>query len=156
MRKLLVPLIVVILAVVSMAATVCPPPSSIDPNILEFPVDPTLIQNRLIGSISLQTGQSWTKVIGACDADDDPLEFTITDMPTGMTFNPNTLTLAWTPTNSQKGIAFYVNIHVEDKPDENPNNIHPPGTMSKSDDGTVVFWVYAETNNAPVLLSWTE
>ena len=141
---------------IGVAATVCPPPTSIDPNTLDFPVDTALIQNRLIGSVSLQTGQSWTKIIGACDPDDDPLEFTITSMPTGMTFDPNVLTLNWIPSDTQQGSAFYVNIHVEDKPNENPNSIHPPGTMPKSDDGTVVFWVYAETNNAPVLLSWTE
>ncbi|KKK99141.1 hypothetical protein LCGC14_2635750, partial [marine sediment metagenome] len=138
MKELLVALVVVIVATMGVAATVCPEPTSIDPNTLDFPVDPTLIQNRLIGSISLQVGQTWTKIIGACDADDDPLEFAVTNMPTGMTFDPNTLILNWAPMDSQKGTAFYLNVHVEDKPNENPNNVHPPGTMSKSDDGTVV------------------
>ena len=148
----IVALLVAMLSVVgAVRAADCAPPLVVDPGTLPFPVDPASINNRLLGGIVVDADTTLTQVLSACDTPGDPLVFTVTNMPSGMTFDSATNTLSWTPSDVQTG-TYYIDVNVVDQPDLNPSNPYAPGTASLSDDGTIVVRVY-RTNEPPVLLT---
>ena len=104
-------LLVAMLSVATAVYAVCDPPVIVDPGTLPFPVDVTLIQNRLLGGVIYSAGNLNSTILSACDPDDDPLVFTATDMPTGMTLvvtEEEGTVLSWTPTADQVGIYRFV------------------------------------------------
>jgi hypothetical protein len=155
MRMVLISMFLVsMLSVVGVViAANCDPPVSVDPGTLPFPVDVEQIQHRLLGGVVTMSDKAMNQPLGACDPDDDPVVFTATEMPVGMTLDvvDGVSSLNWTPTAAQIG-TYYVNIKVEDRPNENPNQPYPPNEPSLSDEGTIVFRVY-KTNSAPILLA---
>lgn len=66
-----------------------------------------------IGDKSVVADETLTFIVSATDADSDPLTYSVTDLPTGATFNPATRTFAWTPTSGQSG-TYHVTFVVTD------------------------------------------
>ena len=64
-----------------------------------------------IGKISGVEGKTLEFNISASDPDGDDLSYTISNLPTGASFNTETQVFSWTPTYDQAG--RYSNIHVE-------------------------------------------
>jgi len=145
-------LFVVMLGIIGVLyAATCPPPIVVDPEILPFPVDTALINHRLLGGVVVMAENVSSTTLTACDSDGDPLVFSATNMPTGMALDTSTNVLSWIPTTDQIG-TYYVDVKVEDQPDQNAGNPYPPNTPSLSDEGTVIFRVY-RSNLPPILLT---
>ncbi len=61
----------------------------------------------------IAAGQQWVYKLDASDPNSDPLSFTITSTPSGMSFDADMRVLNWTPTISQLG-SHPVTIQVDD------------------------------------------
>lgn len=85
--------------------------------IWRFTAEQAPIQNPpvlvLIGNRQINEGQTLTFTISATDANNDPLTYSATGLPTGASFTPATRTFAWTPGFSQAN-AYSVTFNVSD------------------------------------------
>jgi hypothetical protein len=71
------------------------------------------------------TGELLSFKITATDADNDPLDYSASDLPDGATFDPGTRTFSWTPRYDQAG-EYTVRFEVSD------------GTVTESEDVTII------------------
>jgi hypothetical protein len=67
-----------------------------------------------IGDKQIAEGQNLTFTITATDADDDDLEYSASNLPSGASFNPATRNFSWTPDTGQAGTYYNVRFEVTD------------------------------------------
>ncbi|MBN1227324.1 MAG: putative Ig domain-containing protein, partial [Deltaproteobacteria bacterium] len=70
-----------------------------------------------IGNKSVAEGQPLQFTISASDPDSDPLTYSATGLPSGVSFNPSTKTFSWTPNYTQgsdSGQAYQITFNVQD------------------------------------------
>ena len=67
-----------------------------------------------VGNKSVNEGQALSFTISATDPDGDTLIYTTNNLPSGASFNGNTKTFAWTPTNNQAGTYSNITFQVSD------------------------------------------
>lgn len=124
------------------------------PDRIPFTYDPNQIENKLLGGIESRAGIIIIVDVNCYDPDNDPfkIEF-IGTSPEGMFLqghahdpnDPNDFSewkIYWTPVSQQQGL-YYVHIKATDIP--------PVGSVPKSDEGTLVYFINPE-NRPPVLL----
>lgn len=133
---------IIFFLLLSLVIAQCPEPVAIDPNTIPFDIDPNLCPYRLLGSIELTEEAALLQQITACDPDNDSMIFGLNNEPNGMTIDPNTGWLSWTPAIGQRGV-YYINVHATDIP--------PPENQPLTDNGTVIIRVNRK-NRGPVLL----
>jgi RHS repeat-associated protein len=85
-------------------------------------------------------GQAYAYAVGANDPDGDPLTFSLTTAPTGMTVDAASGLIRWTPTSGQTG-SRAVTVHVED------------GQGGFADQSFTVVVSATATNHYPVITS---
>jgi Carboxypeptidase regulatory-like domain/Putative Ig domain/FG-GAP-like repeat/Ig-like domain CHU_C associated len=90
-----------------------------------------------IGNKTIAENSTLTFTISATDADNDPLTYSATNLPSGASFDAGTRTFSWTPTFDQSGTYTNVTFSVSDG---------RGGTASESITITVT-----NTNRPPVL-----
>ncbi|MHB1348851.1 MAG: carboxypeptidase regulatory-like domain-containing protein [Desulfobulbaceae bacterium] len=78
-----------------------------EPGRIDFPVITTGINNYAYW------GQLFQSQMKAVDPDDDPLTYSLTEAPAGMTIDPDSGLIQWTPSGTQKG-TYYVTVRVAD------------------------------------------
>jgi hypothetical protein len=76
-----------------------------------------------IGDKSVNEGQTITFTISATDADGDTLTYSASDLPSGATFTPSTMTFSWTPRYNQAG-TYAVHFEVSDGHYTDPEDIN--------------------------------
>ena len=103
-------------------------------------------------------------VVGAQDADGDPLTFHLATGPVGMAIDPGSGILTWTPTSSQVGSALAFdgvddNVLIPDSPSLTPSSVTleawvNPDTVSADASGRAVLTKY--NSNSPTVngVSW--
>jgi hypothetical protein len=89
-----------------------------------------------IGSKSIIRGQTLQFTISATDANNDPLTYSASGLPSGAAFNATTRTFSWTPAANQVGSYPNITFRVSD------------GTLTDSE---VISITVTNTNAAPVL-----
>ncbi len=108
---------IVLLPLLVGADSRCPEPNYPDLKDCPFPVDPNLVQGKLLGWLRVEVGQELIHTLTWCDPDGDPAEVELLVGPDGVQLvnRPKTssYTLLWTPRVS--GVAALV-VRVTDKP----------------------------------------
>jgi hypothetical protein len=81
-----------------------------------LPESPTNWPPRLspIGTRTIDAGQTLHFTVSATDPEGDPLTFSVTNLPTGASFDVSTREFSWTPTFSQAGTHAGVHFEVDD------------------------------------------
>jgi hypothetical protein len=67
-----------------------------------------------IGNKTVNQGQSLTFTISATDPDGDPLTYSASNLPFGVSFNQETRTFSWTPAIGQAGTYTNIQLKVTD------------------------------------------
>ena len=108
---------IVVLPLLIGGAVPCPEPNYPDITEAPFPVDPNLVQGRLLDWIHLEVGQRWAHTRTWCDPEGDPARADIVSAPEGVQIvnkpKISSYTLLWTP--SQPMLAAIV-VRVTDMP----------------------------------------
>jgi hypothetical protein len=110
--------VIVLLPLLVGSASRCPEPNYPALKDCPFPVDPHLVQGRLLGWIRVEVGQELIHTLTWCDPEGDAATVEILAAPEGVQLvnRPKTFsyTLLWTP--RVPGVSAIV-VRVTDKPD---------------------------------------